>query len=413
MIDELKVSILNILKWLGLSLTIGFLCGGASSIFAKALKFVISLRQSYSFLFYCLPLSGLLIVFLYQKFGQKDGGTTQVLSTIKAQDEVPLRSAPLIFVSTCLTHFVGASAGREGAAIQLGGSIANQIGRWLHLDEEDTHTMIMAGMSAAFSAVFGTPMAASIFALEITSVGVMYYSALFPCIVSSLTASIFAASFGIDPESFHVSDIPSFDAINGFKIFGIALLCGLVSILFCIILKHVAILLNTYFKNPYFKIVIASGVVIGITCLLRTTDFMGAGNELIERAIENGQARPYDFLLKMILTALCMRSGFRGGEIVPSFCIGATLGCVLGTLFDISPSLAAACGMIALFCSMTNCPITSILIAFELFGFDGVSYFLLSVGISYAISGYYGLYKDQTIVYSKYKAKFVNQHTKV
>lgn len=396
-----------------IGIVIGLLCGGASSIFAKALKFVISLRKTYSFLFYCLPISGILIVFLYQKFGQKDGGTTQVLSTIKAQDEVPLRSAPLIFISTCLTHLVGASAGREGAAIQLGGSLANQISRWFHFDEEDTHTIIMAGMSAAFSAVFGTPMAASIFALEITSVGVMYYSALLPCIISALTASLFANGFGIAPETFHVSRIPSFDITNGLKILAIALLCGIASILFCLILKCVAILLTKYFHNPYFCIVIASGIVILITILFHTTDYMGAGNELIERAIEEGQARPYDFLLKMILTALCMRAGFRGGEIVPSFCIGATLGCVLGTLFGISPSLSAACGMIALFCSMTNCPITSILIAFELFGFEGVSYFLLTVGISYAVSGYYGLYKDQTIVYSKYKAKYTNQHTKV
>lgn len=131
--------------------------------FARVLKFVTNYRTEHFWIFFLLPVSGLIIVFLYQKFGQEDGGTNQVLSTIRSQDDVPFRSAPLIFVSTILTHFAGGSAGREGAAIQLGGSIGNQLGSWFHLDEEDRHVMVMCGMSAAFSAVFGTPMAAAVF----------------------------------------------------------------------------------------------------------------------------------------------------------------------------------------------------------------------------------------------------------
>ena len=139
---------------------------------------------------------------------------------------------------------------------------------------------------------------------------------------------------------------------------------------------------------------------------------MGAGNELIQLAVEEGQARPFDFFWKLLLTAITMKAGFRGGEIVPSFCIGATFGCVMGQFVGLSPSLCAASGMAALFCGVTNCPITSILIAFELFGFEGVSFYLIAVVVSYAVSGYYGLYKDQTIVYSKYKAKYINRQTK-
>ena len=144
-------------------------------------------------------------------------GTNQVLSTIRSQDEVPLRSAPLIFIATALTHLLGGSAGREGAAIQLGGSIGNQLGRWIHLDEEDRHVIVMCGMSAAFSAVFGTPMAAAVFAMEVVSVGVMYYAALLPCVVASLVAYDFAGSFGIHPENFHVTGIPAFSMENGIK----------------------------------------------------------------------------------------------------------------------------------------------------------------------------------------------------
>lgn len=178
------------------------------------------------------------------------------------------------------------------------------------------------------------------------------------------------------------------------------------------LLRAVGALYSRYFKNPYIRILAASAIIIAITLLLRTADYMGAGNNLIELAVEEGQVRPLDFLWKMLLTALTMKAGFRGGEIVPSFCIGATFGCLMGHLLGISPSLCAAAGMAALFCGVTNCPITSILIAFELFGFRGVSYYLIAVSISYAVSGYYGLYKDQTIVYSKYKAKYINRHTR-
>ena len=150
-------------------------------------------------------------------------------------------------------------------------------------------------------------------------------------------------------------------------------------------------------------------LIIGLNLILNTTDYMGAGTELIIKAVQLGEAKPWAFFWKLLLTALTMKAGFKGGEIVPSFCIGATLGCVMGQVLGFEPRLAAACGMIAFFCGVTNCPITSMLIAFELFGFEGVSYYLVAVAVSYATSGYYGLYKDQTIVYSKYKAKFVNQ----
>jgi H+/Cl- antiporter ClcA len=138
---------------------------------------------------------------------------------------------------------------------------------------------------------------------------------------------------------------------------------------------------------------------------------MGAGAELIEKAVEEGQARPLDFFWKLVLTALTMRAGFRGGEIVPSFCIGATLGCVMGNWLGFSPSICAACGMTAVFCGVTNCPITALLISFELFGYDGMPYFLLAVAFSYMLSGYYGLYSSQKIIYSKYKTNYINRKT--
>ena len=216
-------------------------------------------------MFYLLPVMGLIIVYLYEKFGKDDGGTNQVLSTVRSQDDVPILSAPLIFISTALTHLAGGSAGREGAAIQLGGSIANQLGRWIHLDEEDRHVIVMCGMSAAFSALFGTPMAAAVFALEVVSVGVMYYTALMPCMIASLVASGFAAGMGVTPETFHVVDIPKLTIETGLKMGAIAVGCAVISIVFCMVLNGVAGAYGRWFKNPYVRVVVGSCLVIGIT----------------------------------------------------------------------------------------------------------------------------------------------------
>ena len=411
--SEIQRDVGNLVKWLMLAVLVGGITGAASTLFSFVLKSVTNCRKENEWMFYLLPVMGLIIVYLYEKFGKDDGGTNQVLSTVRSQDDVPILSAPLIFISTALTHLAGGSAGREGAAIQLGGSIANQLGRWIHLDEEDRHVIVMCGMSAAFSALFGTPMAAAVFAMEVVSVGVMYYTALVPCIIASLIASGFAASMGINPEAFHVTSIPALTIESGIKMGIVALCCAGLSILFCMALNGISAFYAKYLKNVYVRVVVASVAIIVITKLLGTTDYMGAGTGLIAQAIEHGNVRTLDFFWKLVLTVLTMRAGFRGGEIVPSFCIGATFGCVLGHILGLSPSICAASGMVALFCGVTNCPLTSILIAFELFGFEGVSYYLIAVSISYAASGYYGLYKDQTIVYSKYKAKYVNHHTKM
>ena len=401
----------HFVKWNVLAIFTGVVIGVISSAFGHALSTVTGWRNEYPWLLFGLPIAGVIIIFLYKKFGKDDGGTNQVFSTVRNRDEVPSTAAPLIFVSTILTHLTGGSAGREGAAIQLGGSIANQLGRWMKMDEEDTHVIVMCGMSAAFAALFGTPMAAAIFSLEVISVGIMYYTALMPCLIASLTAAGVANALGIHAEHFFEGFVPELTIVGGIKMGIVILVCSIVSILFCMTLKKVGKVYGKM-KNKYVRIVVASVIIIGFNLFLQTNDYMGAGTELIVQAVQFGKVETWAFFWKILLTALTMKAGFKGGEIVPSFCIGATLGCAMGHLIGFEPRLCAACGMVAVFCGVTNCPITSMLIAFELFGFEGVSYFLIAIAVSYATSGYYGLYKDQTIVYSKYKAKFVNQKTR-
>ena len=406
---KVRHNILLFLKWSLISILVGIVVGGFSTLFAFIMNIMTEYRQQNDYMLYFLPLGGLVTVFLYSAFKYKnDKGTNLVLSTIHAQSEIPLRMAPLIFITTIITHIFGGSAGREGAALQLGGSIGNQLGRSLKLNDADKRVVVLCGMSAAFSALFGTPMAAAIFSLEVVSVGVMYYAALVPCVFSSLIATYFAKFFGIKETDFAVVEFPELTLVNALETVLLAIICAVVSILFIIILHTTGDLFRKYLKNPYIRIFLAGSAIVLLSLLLGTRDYNGAGMDVIARAVR-GEAVPYAFVMKIIFTAITIEAGFRGGEIVPSFFIGATLGCTLGSLTGFSPSVCAAVGLIALFCGVTNCPITSLLISFELFGSDGIPFFLLAVAVSYFMSGYYGLYKDQTIVYSKYRTKFLNR----
>ena len=399
------------LKWMLIAIVTGCVVGVISSLFALGLGKVTAIRAAHSWLVFCLPLAGLAIVFLYKRFLGEDGGTNLVLSNIHAREELPWTMAPLIFVSTLLTHLCGGSAGREGAALQLGGSLGNLLGRFMKMDDQDRRVVVMCGMSAAFAAVFGTPMAAAIFALEVASIGVMYYVGLMPCVFSALIASRFSAGMGIHPEHFNVTMIPDFGPVTAVKTVVLAALCAGVATLLCIVLHRGGQLCKRLIKNPWLRVIAGGCVMMAVFLIRGDQDYLGASVGLIEHAID-GQADWYAFLLKMALTAITIGCGYKGGEIVPTFCVGATFGCVMGGFLGLSPSLCAACGMVALFCGVTNCPIASLLISFELFGYEAMPFFLISVAVSFLLSGTYGLYHEQTIVYSKYKAKLVNQKTR-
>lgn len=232
-VNRLKTS----LKWVVFAILSGVLVGSVGTLFYLCMALVTLVRTKNPWLIFLLPVGGILIVGAYRLLhDERDTGTNLVLSAIHSGDELPLRMAPLIFISTLITHLFGGSAGREGAALQLGGSIGNGLGRLFHFDEKDKHIMIMCGMSAAFSALFGTPMAAAIFSMEVVSVGIMYYAALVPCVISSLIAHAIATSFGVSPDGFPLGKIPDFTIGSAVEISILAILCALVSILFCVML---------------------------------------------------------------------------------------------------------------------------------------------------------------------------------
>lgn len=398
-------------KWVVFAILSGLVVGGAGTLFYFCMSLVTLVRTKNPEIIFLLPIGGLIIVGCYRLLhDDKDTGTNLVLSAIHSGDNLPLRMAPLIFISTLITHLFGGSAGREGAALQLGGSIGNGLGRLFRFDEKDKHIMIMCGMSAAFSALFGTPMAAAIFSMEVVSVGIMHYAALVPCVISSLVAHAVASSFGVSQELFPIASIPAFHISSAVMISVLAILCAGVSILFCVMLHQSEYLYKKLFKNPYVRVFVGGCIIIVLTLLVGNQNYNGTGIQIIAQCID-GTVRPEAFFLKMVFTALTLGAGYKGGEIVPSFFTGAAFGCLFGNLTGFSPTLCTAVSMTAVFCGVTNCPITSLLISFELFGYDGMPYFLLAVAFSYMLSGYFGLYHSQKIIYSKYKTNYINKKT--
>ena len=405
--------ILSFLKWTALGASAGAIVGTAGAAFAYCLQLVTDFRTAHPLLVLGLPLAGLLIVFLYHSAGIRESrGTNLVLASIRTDEPIPFAMAPLIFAGTVLTHLFGGSAGREGAALQLGGSIAQNLARRLRLSSGSRRLLTMCGMSACFSALFGTPMSAAFFAMEVISVGIMHYSALVPCAVASVTAAYLSRLLGIAPARFSVSGIPSvFSIPTMLRVFALAALCAGVSILFCVVLKYTSAFYASCFKSSYLRAVCGGILVAVFAMILRSQDYLGAGTQIIARAFA-GEAVPLAFLLKIIFTAITLEAGFKGGEIVPTFFIGATFGCTAGSLLGLNPSFAAAVGMLCLFCGVTNCPITTLFLSLELFGAQGLLWYFLATAVSYMLSGYFSLYSKQKIMYSKLRAEFIDIHAR-
>ena len=399
--------VLVLLRWIVVAGTTGAILGFVGAYFARAITWVTNLRGENPWILYLLPVIGVVIAALY-KYGHEKGGTNLVLESLHEGKKIPLRMAPMIFIATILTHLGGGSAGREGAALQLGGSIAQYLGKAFRLDERNTKLIIMCGMSAGFSALFGTPLAATVFAMEVVTVGIMHFSALFPCSVAALTASKVAHYFGGHAERFHVLNIPEFCLGSGIKIAILALLCAGLSIAFCMILHGAERAYKLYLPNVYARAFVGGFLVVLLTILIGRTDYLGGGVNIIEQAME-GYVVPSAFLMKIIFTAITLEAGYKGGEIVPTLFVGATFGCLFGNVIGFEPSLCAACGMMALFCAMTNSPLATLVLGFELFGFEGMPYYLIAVAIGYLESGYYGLYRGQKVMYSKIQPEYINR----
>ena len=402
----------TLLKWLVISAVVGFLGGVFGSVFHESIDIATHYRMAHPYIIYFLPVGGVLIALLYYAFKSKGKiDTNRVIESARDDERVPLIMAPLIFISTTITHLLGGSAGREGAALQLGGSIGYNVGRVLKLDKKDLHIIVMTGMSSVFSALFGTPLTAAFFAIEVISIGIIHYAALVPCVISSVVAYEIALFFGIKPVFFGGIMFSSISAMSVLQVTALAALCALVSILFCSAIKYCEHYAEKFIKNRFLRAALGGAIIVGLTLLFRTYDYNGAGMEVITNAM-GGSARYEAFLLKIIFTAITISAGFKGGEIVPSFFIGSTFGCVMAPLLGLDAGFGAAIGFVALFCGVVNCPIASLMLSLEVFGGQGILLFAISCAVSFMMSGNFGLYKSQKILYSKLDEHFIDINTK-
>ncbi|MDU4951040.1 MAG: chloride channel protein [Clostridium cadaveris] len=398
-------------KWVFFSIIIGLIVGIFGTLFHYSIEIATKVRMDNPWIFWFLPVGGILIVFFYSISNMLDDkGTNLLFLSVRSDEKPSIKTAPLIFVATTLTHLFGGSSGREGAALQLGGSIACGIGQKLKLDDKDLNLVIMCGMSAGFSALFRTPLTAALFSIEVISIGVMHYSALVPCALASIIGYSISGFFKVSAPFFKITGIPVLDILPVIKVIFLASICALVSILFCHAMHVCNKSYKKYIKNPYLRIVAGGFIVIVLTLIVGSNDYLGAGMDIIENAI-NGDASTWAWLLKIIFTALTLGAGFKGGEIVPAFFVGATLGNIVSGLIGLNPSFGAAIGLIALFCGVTNCPITAFILGIEIFGAHGALFFMVASAVSYMLSGYYGLYSEQKIVYSKLKPEFIDKRS--
>ena len=388
------------LKWGLLGLLMGVLGGLLGAGFHHALHGVTHLRQHNAWLIFLLPVGGLVSVAIYRLFGLRSNrGTNEIIDAVLDGGEVKPAVAPTIFLATVITHLFGGSAGREGAALQLGGSTASLLGKAFRLQQEDRKIIIMSGMSAVFAGLFGTPLTATLFCMEFESVGTLFSPALLPCYLAAFTASKVSGALGVHAETAQIVTA-ALNWGNVWKFAILAVLVALLGITMCTVFHKAEHLAHHFLKNPWLRITIGGLLVMGMTILVGDYRYNGAGMDMALGAVA-GKAEWYDFAMKLLFTAITLAAGFKGGEIVPTFCVGATFGCVVGSLLGLEPGVAAALGLVGLFCCATNSPFASIVLSVEMFGAQNIHLFALICVICFVLSGHSGLYSSQIIQFHK------------
>ena len=402
LVFKIRTGCVQLVKLLIYGLLCGTLVGFTASIFALGIDAATNLRAQHPWVIFLMPVGAAVIIFFYMKFDRSEG-TDTVLLAVTRSESVPGTLAPLIFCSTITSHFLGASVGREGAALQIGGCMGDELGKRLHFQESARRIMVMAGMSAAFSALFGTPLAATVIAMEISHVGLLQYDALVPCVIAALPSYYISGMLGVEKHPWGLTQVVPFSLPRSLSTFVLAFLCAIISVLFVVALGRIPALAKKIPAHPVFRGAIVAAILLGMTLLSGGQFYNGAGGHVITECLHGEPVPVCAFLLKILFTAVSVAAGFKGGEIVPALFIGATFGSVAGPLLGLPGGLAAAIGMGCLFSCVTNCPLGTLLICFEMFGFEGWPYYLLSIAIAYTVSGNYGLYHHQKIRYGKFK----------
>lgn len=386
------------MKWSLIAGLVGGLAGTASAFFLWFLDGATVWREHHPWIIYFLPMGGFFIGWAYHRFGRSvERGNNLILDEIhKPSDTIPLRMVPLVLLGTVATHFFGGSAGREGTAVQIGGALADQLSGPLRLTRENRRILLMAGMSAGFSAVFGTPLAGAVFGFEVLAIGRLRYDAILPCFIAALVAHLATLGWGIEHTHYSVGTIPQLHILG----VGVAILAGAVfgmmGMLFSVTAHSISHLFKTHVPYPPFRPVIGGLILLFGIKLLGTMEYSGLGISTLVQSFHE-HLTPWAFFLKSLFTSITLGSGFKGGEVTPLFYIGATLGNALSCFLPLPTGLLAGMGFVGVFAGAANTPISCILMALELFGSEAGIYMGLACVVSYLFSGHAGIYHAQRI----------------
>lgn len=410
----------HLLRWSLLIFPVSITVGLLVALFLWLLDIATATRWQNMWLIFLLPLAGILISWLYRFWGKNaDAGNNLIMDEIhKPGGGVPARMTPLILFTTIVTHLFGGSAGREGTAMQMGGSISALYARWFNLHHERKRILLMCGMAAGFGAVFGTPVAGAIFALEVLTIGRIKYDALIPCLIASIIADITCVSCGIHHTVYRIGYVDSgirlfthidFDIVLLLKVVVAGVLFGLVGFLFAEVSHFIKEKSNHFIPKKWLIPIIGAVLIVGISYLLGSFDYLGLGvtnpnsNGIsIVSAFNTGGADMLSWLWKLLLTAITLGMGYKGGEVTPLFFIGATLGNTLAVISGSPIDLFAGLGFIAVFAGATNTPLACTIMGIELFGSDHIIYYAVACFTAYYFSGHSGIYHSQRVAISKF-----------
>ncbi|WP_195265971.1 MULTISPECIES: chloride channel protein [unclassified Clostridium] len=385
------------------TIIVSIVMGIISAIFLRSLEFVTTLREGFPYLIFLIPIIGVLTAYTYSKYGNgSNRGNNLIIESVHKEVKVPFRMAILTFIFTVLTHLSGGSAGREGTAVQIGGALTNKVANIFKMEHKEKRILIMSGISAAFGSVFGTPLAGTFFGMEVCFIGKLSYEAMIYCFISSYAANFVTESLGINHTVHLIKSVPSITIYTLLIVIISSILFGVFGRMFAKGIHLVKGFYNKNIKNNIYRAIISSIVVLLVIVIFRLYKFEGLSTWLIDSGF-SGEVTILDPIKKLILTILTLGAGFQGGEVTPLFDIGASLGGAIGNLTNIEPSLLAAIGMICVFGSATNTPLTTIMLGINLFGGEAVPYYIIGAFISYYVIGHNGIYGAQIINTPKLK----------